>query len=150
MHLPELVYYLVMETFKGFLYLILIAFLTVVLSIFVAWYFALALSIFFVIVLPPFIPMLTSKGKFETELDDTREIPSIILRDKKNELNDWELQFITDMEKKFKKDKFVDYISDKQLIKLSEIYVERVLGFTKEEVRRKDWTLNFNGREVKF
>ena len=139
-----------METFKGFLYLILIAFLTVVLSIFVAWYFALALSIFFVIVLPPFIPMLTSKGKFETELDDTREIPSIILRDKKNELNDWELQFITDMEKKFKKDKFVDYISDKQLIKLSEIYVERVLGFTKEEVRRKDWTLNFNGREVKF
>ena len=139
-----------METFKGFLYLILIAFLTVVLSIFVAWYFALALSIFFVIVLPPFIPMLTSKGKFETELDDTREIPSIILRDKKDELNDWELQFITDMEKKFKKDKFVDYISDKQLIKLSEIYVERVLGFTKEEVRRKDWTLNFNGREVKF
>ena len=139
-----------METLKGFLYLILIAFLTAVLSNFVAWYFALAVAIFVVIFLPPFVPLLTSKGKFETELDDTREIPSIILRDKKDELNDWELQFITDMEKKFKRDKFVDYISDKQLIKLSEIYVERVLGFTKEELRKKDWTLNFNGREINF
>ena len=139
-----------METLKGFLYLILIAFLTAALSNFVAWYFALAVAIFVVIFLPPFVPLLTSKGKFETELDDTREIPSIILRDKKDELNDWELQFITDMEKKFKRDKFVDYISDKQLIKLSEIYVERVLGFTKEELRKKDWTLNFNGREINF
>lgn len=139
-----------MENIKGFFNLILIIILTIILSSYFAWYISIVLAIILVIVTPAFLPLLISKGKFETELDDTREIPSIILREKKDELNDWELKFITDMEKKFKKEEFTDYVSDKQLIKLSEVYVERVLGFTKEEVRKKDWTLNFNGREIKF
>ena len=85
-----------METLKGFLKLVLIIFLTIFLLSFLAWYLSLALAIFLVVVIPAFAPSLKSTGKFEFELDDTRDIPSIVLRDKKDVLNQPRLKLVSE------------------------------------------------------
>ena len=106
-----------MDTIKGLISLTLIIILTVNLWGVMAWYYAILLSIFLVIVLPSFIKVFWWDSKFGKlrPLPDITDMPDEILSS--YGVTDWEEGFIRDMKKKLKDETFVEKITRKQLFR---------------------------------
>ena len=135
-----------METIKSFLMLALVIFLTIILSAFIAWYFALAAAIFIVAVAPPIINIFYFQNRKLKNLPDVNEMPDLILE--RDDVTDWEREFCLDMKQKFGDDKFVDNISKKQCRKLLEVYLERVRNIPEKEIDVSNIKISLGGRKI--
>ena len=137
-----------MDTIKGLIGLTLIIILTVNLWGVMAWYYAILLSIFLVVVLPSFIKGFWWDEKFGKlrPLPDIADMPDEILSS--YGVTDWEIGFIRDMKKKLKDETFVEKITRKQCVKLIEVYLERVRKVKRKEYDMENFKITIGDRVI--